>query len=35
VSCRDDIAQRVTERWGEYFPSRAVGMGDSDKGHLD
>jgi 3-polyprenyl-4-hydroxybenzoate decarboxylase len=35
VSCRDDIAQRVTARWREYFPSRAVDMGDSEKGHLD
>ncbi|MGE3275380.1 MAG: UbiD family decarboxylase [Vicinamibacterales bacterium] len=35
VSCRDDIARRVTDRWREYFPSRAVEMGDSERGHLD
>jgi UbiD family decarboxylase len=35
VSCRDDIAQRVTARWREYFPSRTVDMGDSEKAHLD
>ena len=35
VSCRDDIAQRVTARWRDYFPSRNVVMGDSEKGHLD
>jgi 4-hydroxybenzoate decarboxylase subunit C len=35
VSCRDDIARKVSERWREYFPSRHVEMGDSEKGHLD
>jgi UbiD family decarboxylase len=35
VSCREDVAQRVTTRWREYFPSRNVVMGDSEKGHLD
>ncbi len=35
LACRDDIAARVTERWNEYFPSRRVEMGDSEKAHLD
>jgi 4-hydroxybenzoate decarboxylase subunit C len=35
VSCRDDIARKVSERWREYFPSRNVEMGDSEQGHLD
>lgn len=35
VSCRDDIAARVSERWREYFPSRQVEMGDAERGHLD
>ena len=35
LSCREDIAARVTERWNEYFPSRRVEMGDSEKAHLD
>ena len=35
LSCRDDIATRVTERWREYFPHDAVEMGDSERGHLD
>jgi len=35
VSCREDIAQKVTARWREYFPSPKVGMGDSERGHLD
>ena len=35
VTCRDDIARRVTERWTEYFPSGKVEMGDSERGHLD
>jgi 3-polyprenyl-4-hydroxybenzoate decarboxylase len=34
LSCRDDIARRVTERWREYFPDTAVEMGDSERGHL-
>jgi UbiD family decarboxylase len=34
VRCRDDIARRVTDRWHEYFPSRKVEMGDSERGHL-
>ncbi|ODS57759.1 MAG: 4-hydroxybenzoate decarboxylase [Acidobacteria bacterium SCN 69-37] len=35
VTCRDEVARRVTDRWHEYFPSRRVEMGDSEKGHLD
>lgn len=35
LSCRDDIARRVTERWREYFRSRTVEMGDAERGHLD
>jgi UbiD family decarboxylase len=35
LSCREDVARTVTERWREYFPSRKVDMGDSEKGHLD
>jgi hypothetical protein len=34
VSCRDDIARQVTERWHEYFPSRKIEMGDAERGHL-
>jgi 4-hydroxybenzoate decarboxylase subunit C len=35
VSCRDDIARRVTDRWREYFPSHPIQMGDAERGHLD
>jgi hypothetical protein len=35
VSCRDDIAHRVSNRWKEYFPGRVVEMGNSERGHLD
>ncbi len=35
VSCRDDIARRVTDRWHEYFPARNIQMGDAERGHLD
>jgi UbiD family decarboxylase len=35
LSCRDDIADLVTRRWREYFPSGKVTMGDSERGHLD
>jgi UbiD family decarboxylase len=35
LSCRDDIARRVTERWTEYFPAGGVAMGDAERGHLD
>ena len=34
VSCREDVAQKVTARWREYFPSRTVEMGDAERGHL-
>ncbi|MEE8277606.1 MAG: hypothetical protein V3R89_02665, partial [Thermoanaerobaculia bacterium] len=32
--CSQEVAQRVTRRWREYFPS-GVEMGDSDRAHLD
>jgi UbiD family decarboxylase len=35
LSCDPDTAALVTRRWKEYFPSRRVEMGDSEKGHLD
>jgi hypothetical protein len=35
VTCRADIAETVTRRWREYFPSRTVEMGDSERAHLD
>jgi len=35
LSCREDIAQLVTRRWKEYFPSGTVEMGDSERAHLD
>lgn len=35
VSCREDVAQKVTLRWREYFQGRHVQMGDSERGHLD
>jgi 3-polyprenyl-4-hydroxybenzoate decarboxylase len=35
LSCRDDVAAKVTARWREYFPSRNVEMGDSERAHLD
>ena len=35
LATREDIAARVTQRWNEYFPSRKVEMGDSEKAHLD
>jgi UbiD family decarboxylase len=35
LSCRPDVASRVTSRWREYFPSRDVEMGDAERGHLD
>ena len=34
LTCRPDIAQRVTERWREYFPSGGVEMGDSERASL-
>jgi UbiD family decarboxylase len=35
LSCREDIASLVGRRWRQYFPSAAVTMGDSERGHLD
>ncbi len=35
LTCRDDIAQLVSRRWAEYFPTGKVQMGDAEKGHLD
>jgi 4-hydroxybenzoate decarboxylase subunit C len=35
LTCREDIARRVSERWREYFPARNIHMGDSERGHLD
>jgi UbiD family decarboxylase len=35
LSCSPEIADRVTRRWTEYFPSRRVEMGDSQRAHLD
>jgi 3-polyprenyl-4-hydroxybenzoate decarboxylase len=35
LACDDRTAALVTSRWHEYFPSRSVAMGDSDKAHLD
>ena len=35
LTCREDIAQLVTRRWKEYFPSGRVEMGDSERAHLD
>ena len=34
LTCRPDIAQRVTERWREYFPGGGVEMGDSERASL-
>jgi 4-hydroxybenzoate decarboxylase subunit C len=35
LSCRDDVARTVTERWKDYFPQGGVEMGDAERGHLD
>ena len=35
LSCDPAIATTVSRRWREYFPSRNVEMGDSERGHLD
>jgi 3-polyprenyl-4-hydroxybenzoate decarboxylase len=35
LTCRDDVAAKVTARWNEYFPARNVEMGDSERAHLD
>ena len=34
LTCRPDIARRVTERWREYFPAGGVEMGDSERASL-
>ena len=34
LTTREDIATRVTQRWKEYFPTRRVEMGDSERAHL-
>jgi UbiD family decarboxylase len=34
VRCSAEVARRVSDRWHEYFPSRKVEMGDSERGHL-
>ena len=34
VTCRSDIAQKVTNRWLEYFPERDVEMGDAESASL-
>ena len=35
LSCNEETATQVTERWQEYFPDGGVEMGDSESGHLD
>ncbi len=35
LSCRPDVAKKVSTRWSEYFPDGGVEMGDSERGHLD
>ena len=35
LTCRPDIAQRVTDRWTDYFPAGGVEMGDSERASLD
>ncbi len=35
LTCRDDVATRVTSRWKEYFPAGGVEMGSSERAHLD
>ena len=35
LSCRDDVAEKVSNRWREYFPAGGVEMGDAERGHLD
>jgi len=34
LRCDDETAAKVSRRWREYFPGRAVEMGDSDLAHL-
>ncbi|HNM45635.1 MAG TPA: hypothetical protein PKH51_01315, partial [Candidatus Sumerlaeota bacterium] len=33
VSCAPEVAQRVAQRWKEYFPA-GMTMGDSERAHL-
>jgi hypothetical protein len=35
LACDAVTAATVSRRWREYFPSRRVEMGDSEKAHLD
>jgi 4-hydroxybenzoate decarboxylase subunit C len=35
LSAAEETAALVSRRWREYFPSRDVEMGDSERGHLD
>ena len=35
LACSGDVAELVSRRWKEYFPSGKVEMGDSDRAHLD
>ena len=35
LSADERTAKTVTERWGEYFKSSKVEMGDAERGHLD
>jgi 3-polyprenyl-4-hydroxybenzoate decarboxylase len=35
LSADERTAKKVTDRWGEYFKSAKVEMGDAEKGHLD
>jgi len=35
LSADPGTAALVSQRWNEYFPSRAIAMGDSERGHLD
>jgi UbiD family decarboxylase len=35
LSTDEATAATVTRRWREYFPTRQVEMGDSERGHLD
>ena len=35
LACDEATAKLVDRRWNEYFPSKAVAMGDSSAAHLD
>ncbi len=35
LTCREDVARKVGDRWREYFPGGAVEMGDSEAANLD